>query len=92
MPKKRKTQKVRFHKGDKRPGGNVIKKLNYTTSPIKRKSKIIWQVHESPTDRIVGEYFFEEDAQHLCDFQNKNQVWLVNGGIPSFLHNTNKVV
>ena len=29
MPKKRKTQRVRFHKGDKRPGPGVRKKLSY---------------------------------------------------------------
>ena len=34
---------------------------------------------------IVGEYFFEEDAKKIVDFQNKNQVWSINGGIPDFL-------
>ena len=67
-------------------------KLKYTKKMLKKGKRIIWQIIEKPTNVIVGEYFFEEDAQHLCDFQNKHQVWLVNGGIPSFLHNTNKVV
>jgi len=33
----------------------------------------------------VGEYFFEEDAKDIVNFQNKNQVWAINGGIPEFL-------
>ena len=52
---------------------------------LKRGRKIIWQVKESPTNKIVGEYFFEEDAKRIVDFQNKNQVWSLNGGIPDFL-------
>ena len=30
MVKTRKKQKVRFHKGDKRPGGGLSKELSYT--------------------------------------------------------------
>ena len=52
---------------------------------LKRGRKIIWQVKERPTNKIVGEYFFEEDAKKIVDFQNKNQVWSINGGIPDFL-------
>tara|TARA_Y100000816_G_C25645061_1_gene343245 strand:+ start:312 stop:485 length:174 start_codon:yes stop_codon:yes gene_type:complete len=52
---------------------------------LKRGRKIIWQVKERPTNKIVGEYFFEEDAKRIVDFQNKNQVWSLNGGIPDFL-------
>ena len=52
---------------------------------LKRGRKLIWQVKESPTNKIVGEYFFEEDAKRIVDFQNKNQVWSLNGGIPDFL-------
>jgi len=83
MPK---TQKVRFHKGDRRPGNNH-KKLSYQAKMIKRARKIVWQVHEHPTNNIVGEYFFEEDAQKLVEFQNKHKVWQVNGGIPRYLWN-----
>ena len=82
MPKK---QKVRFHKGDKRPN-NGVGKLKYITNMIKKGKKILWQVHEDPTDKVVAEFFFEEDAQKLCDFQNEYQVWSDNGGIPSFLY------
>ena len=85
---KNKTQKVRFHKGDKRPGNTLgHKKLSYTVEMIKEGRKILWQVIEQPTNNVVGKYFFEDDAQELADFQNKNKVWQVNGGIPRFLWN-----
>ena len=60
-------------------------KLKYTKKILKKGKKIIWQIKERPTNNIVGEYFFEEDAKQLVDFQNKNQVWAINGGIPDFL-------
>ena len=60
-------------------------KLRYTKKMLKKGKKIIWQVKERPTNVIVGEYFFEEDAKKIVDFQNKNQVWSINCGIPDFL-------
>ena len=60
-------------------------KLRYTKKMLKKGKKIIWQVKERPTNVIIGEYFFEEDAKKIVDFQNKNQVWSINGGIPDFL-------
>ena len=81
MPK---TQKVRFRKGDKRPG-NFNGTLSYTKKMIKKRKNIYWQVIEKPTKNIVWEGFFEEDAHKLVKFQNKNKVWQVNGGIPKFL-------
>ena len=36
-------------------------------------------------NNIVATYFFEEDADKLVKFQNKNRVWEMNGGIPKFL-------
>ena len=81
MPK---TQKVRFRKGDKRPG-NFEGTLSYTKKMIKKRKNIYWQVIEKPTKNIVWEGFFEEDAHKLVKFQNKNKVWQVNGGIPRFL-------
>jgi hypothetical protein len=53
---------------------------------VKRSKEILWRVTEYPTKSIIAEYFFEEDAKKLCDFQNKHQVWRMNGGIPKFLH------
>ena len=37
--------------------------------------------------RVIGIYEFEEDAKKVAAFQNKNQVWSVNGGIPKFFYN-----
>jgi|TARA_R110002074_G_scaffold215751_2_gene385577 hypothetical protein len=82
-----KTQKVKFHRGDRRPN-NEQPKLSYTKKMVKRGKDIIWQVIEKPTKSIICEYFFEEDAHKLVKFQNKNKVWEPNGGIPKFLHIT----
>jgi hypothetical protein len=83
---KRKKQKVRFHRGDRRPN-NGVGKLNYTIEMIKEGKKILWGVKEDPTNNIIAKYFFEEDAKKLADFQNKERVWEENGGIPKFLWN-----
>ena len=85
MPKK-KTQKVRFHKGDKRPGETMEnKELYYTKKMVKKGRKIVWHIIEHPKKKIVRECFFEEDASDFVKFQNKHKVWLINGGIPDFL-------
>ena len=43
----------------------------------KKKKDIIWiQVIEKPTNNVVVEFFFEEDAFNLVKFQNKNKVWI----------------
>ena len=60
-------------------------KLRYSKRLRKRGGKMYWQVIERPTNVLIGEYFFEEDAKQIVDFQNKNQVWAVNGGVPDFL-------
>ena len=83
---KKKKQKVRFHKGDKRPN-NLEKKLKYKVEMAKEGKKILWHVVELPTKNIVSKYFFEEDAQKLADFHNKHRAWQENGGIPKFLWN-----
>ena len=85
---KKKKQKVRFHKGDRRPAKG-IEPLKYTIEMIKEGRKILWHVIESPTNNVVAKFFFEEDAKKLADFQNKHRVWQENGGIPSFLWNWN---
>ena len=83
---KNKKQKVRFHKGDRRPG-KLDGKLSYTTEMEKVGRKIMWNVIEHPTENVVAKYFFEEDAEDLAKFQNKEKVWQENGGIPRFLWN-----
>ena len=85
--RKKKTQKVRFHKGDRKPAKTMRNKLSYKTEMEKEGKKIVWNVVEEPTGNIVGKYFFEEDANSLADFQNENRVWQENGGIPKFLWN-----
>ena len=81
-----KKQKVRFHKGDRRPRHDTdYETLSYNVKMKKRGRKILWTVIEQPTNKTVAEYFFEEDAQKLADFQNKHRVWQYSGGIPSFL-------
>ena len=79
-----KIQKVKFHKGDRRPNDEQPS-LFYTKKMVKRGKDIIWQVIERPTKNIVSECFFEEDAHKLVTFQNKHKVWESNGGIPKFL-------
>ena len=61
MPKK---QKVRFHRGDKRPGTHQFT-LSYTKKMIKKRKNIYWQVIEKPTKNVVWEGFFEEDAHKI---------------------------
>ena len=60
-------------------------KLRYSKRLRKRGGKMFWQVIERPTNVLIGEYFFEEDAKQIVYFQNKNQVWAINGGVPDFL-------
>jgi hypothetical protein len=35
--------------------------------------ELLWLVYEEASDQVVAQFFFEEDAQELCDF-------LGNGG------------
>ena len=59
---KKKKQKVRFHRGDRKPGPGLSKKLKYKVEMAKEGKKILWHVVESATGFVVGKYFFEEDA------------------------------
>ena len=79
-----KKQKVKFHKGDRRPN-NEQPNLSYTKKMVKRDKDIIWQVIERPTKNVISECFFEEDAHKLVKFQNKHKTWQTNGGVPKFL-------
>jgi len=60
-------------------------KLKYSKKLRKKGGKMFWQVIEKPTNVLIQEFFFEEDAKKIVDFQNKNQVWAINGGVPDFL-------
>lgn len=78
-----KKQKVRFHKGDRKPRSDKeYGDLSYEVKMKKKGRKILWLVKELPTKNTIAEYFFEEDARKVADFQNKNQVWKLSGGIP----------
>ena len=83
---KKKIQKVKFHKGDRRPRHDKeYPNLTYRKRMIKKGDDIVWHVTEYPTKSIISEHFFEEDAQKLVQFQNKHKVWQPNGGVPRFL-------
>ena len=82
---KKKKQKVRFHRGDRKPGPGLNKKLKYKVEMAKEGKKILWHVVESPTGFVVGKYFFEDDANSLADFQNKHKQWVPQGGVVKHL-------
>ncbi len=44
---------------------------------------LIWYVHETATDQIVAEFFFEEDAEALCRFLERGGAFA--GHTPSFI-------
>ena len=68
----KKTQKlVNFIKVTRGMGRKNMK-LTYTTNLIKKGRKMVWQVVESGNS-IIKSFFFEEDGQSLCDFQNKHK-------------------
>ena len=62
--------------------------LEYSVRTRKRGKGYIFQVLEKYEDnlpKIVSTFKFREEAKKLADFQNKNQVWKVNKGMPKFL-------
>ena len=61
------------------------KKLSYEIKLSKRKQKIRWLVIERPTGSILCQTEFEDDAQKVCDLQNKYKQWEPNGGVVNFL-------
>ena len=60
-------------------------KISYEVKLVKRKSKVRWLCIERPTGSIITESEFEDEAQKVCDFQNKHKQWEPNGGIVKFL-------
>ena len=52
-----KKQKVRFHKGDRKPKSDKeYDQLSYKIKMKKKGRKILWQVIEQPHKKIVAEY------------------------------------
>jgi len=74
---KRKTKKS--SRGPSKDSFSYEKKLS------KRDGKLSWLVIERPTGSIIASKTFEEDAQEVVDFQNKNKVWASSGGLPQYL-------
>ena len=60
-------------------------KLSYELKLSKRNRKVRWLVIERPTGSIITESEFEDEAQKVCDHQNKYKQWETNGGIVKFL-------
>ena len=45
--------------------------------------QLYWRVYEKASDQVVAEFFFEEDAMHLCQFLEKGGGFA--GFTPSFM-------
>ena len=59
-------------------------KLVYSVKTKKKDKKYVFEVVENKT-KVVQSFNFRDKAKDFADFHNKNQIWLVNGGIPKFL-------
>ena len=60
-------------------------KISYEMKLVKRKNKVRWLCVERPTGSIITESEFEDDAQKVCDLQNKYKQWEPNGGVVKYL-------
>jgi len=62
-------------------------KLVYEVETVKKGRKYSWQVleHYKSNTTIVHHFDIKDKAKEFAEFHNKNQVWLVNGGIPKLL-------
>lgn len=56
----------------------------YTYLPVfNDDDELLWQVFENPSQQVVAEFFFEEDAQELCSFLESGGGF--SGFTPSFI-------
>jgi len=76
--------KKRKKKAPKKSTRSSSSNLEYSVKTRKRGRGYNFSVMENK-DKTVATFKFREEAQKLADFQNKNQIWKVNGGIPKFL-------
>ena len=60
-------------------------KISYEMKLIKRKNKVRWLCVERPTGSIITESEFEDEAQKVCEHQNKYKQWENQGGIVKHL-------
>jgi aromatic ring-opening dioxygenase catalytic subunit (LigB family) len=67
---------------ERKSGKLLTEKLKYKKKLVKTGKEVI----EHPKKVVVAEYFFEEDASRMVKFQNENQVFKGDGGIPEMLH------
>ena len=71
---------------EKKPSRGPSKdSFSYEKKLSKRDGQISWLVIEKPTGSIIASRTFEEDAQEIVDFQNKNKVWASSGGLVEYL-------
>jgi hypothetical protein len=67
MPKK---QRVKFHKGDRRPRkDNDYPELKYRKRMVKKGKEIFWRVTEYPTKNIISEYFLKKMLKNYVSFK-----------------------
>jgi hypothetical protein len=56
----------------------------YTFFPeFDKEDYLVWKVHETATNQIVAETYFEEDAKDYCEFLEYGGAF--NGFTPSFI-------
>ena len=79
---KRKNKRVYEKKPSRGPSKDSF---SYEKKLSKRDGQISWLVIERPTGSIIASRTFEEDAQEVVDFQNKNKVWASSGGLVEYL-------
>ena len=60
-------------------------KISYEVKLVKRKNMVRWLCIERPTGSIICESAFEDEAQKVCDHQNKYKQWENQGGIVKHL-------
>ena len=60
------------------------KNLSYEKKLSKRNGQMRWLVIERPTGNIISEQVFEDEAEEIIKFQNKNQVWAPRG-LPTYM-------
>ena len=71
---------------ERKPAKLSTIELKYEKKLVKEGKEVYWRVTEYPKNVVVAEYFFEEDASRMVKFQNENQVFKGEGGIPEMLH------
>ena len=60
-------------------------KISYEVKLVKRKNKVRWLCVERPTGSIITESEFEDEAQKVCDHQNKYKQWENQVGVVKHL-------